>query len=102
VILYGHFGLVGVVGAAIIGNPGPLDCRGDPLSLDSLLGDKAYVVISQSYHGNMLTFSGQSIPEPSSLLMLALGIGGISVACVARFQRRAWSRRASRGLIRHG
>jgi hypothetical protein len=88
VTISGQFGHGGVVSAAIIGNPGPLDSRGDPLSLDSLIGDKVYVSISPSYHGNVLTFSGQSVPEPSSLLTLALGIGGVSVVCAARIRRR--------------
>jgi len=65
VTISGQFGNGGVVGATIIGDPGPLDSWGDPLSLDSLLGDKVYVSIDPSYHGNVLTFSGQSVPEPS-------------------------------------
>src|SRR5262249_35596775 len=57
ITISGRFGNGGVVGATIIGNPGPLDSWGDPLSLDSLLGDKVYVGISPSYHGNVLTFT---------------------------------------------
>jgi hypothetical protein len=88
VTISGQFGHGGVVSAAIIGDPGPLDSRGDPLSLDSLIGDKVYVCINPSYHGDILCFSGQSVPEPSSLLTLALGIGTVSVICAARTRRR--------------
>jgi hypothetical protein len=89
VTITGSFQLGGVVGATIFGDPGPLDSQGNPLSLDSLLGDKVEVGVSPSYHSNELTFRGQSVPEPSSLLTLALGIGGVSVArAVRRLKRR--------------
>src|SRR5689334_20273542 len=50
VTISGHFGHGGIVSASFIGDPGPLDLWGDPLSLDSLLGEKVYVGISPSYH----------------------------------------------------
>jgi hypothetical protein len=74
--------------ASLIGNPGPLTPQGIPESLDSLLGDQAIVGAFGGFHDG-LTFGGQSVPEPSSLLMLALGLGGLPlVYAVRRMKKR--------------
>ncbi len=74
------------------GNPGPLDAQGDPESLNSLLGPCMSVGANGGFH-NELFFSGQSVPEPSSLLTLALGIGEVTLAYAARrMRKRPWWR----------
>ena len=67
----------------LAGNPGPLNSQGDPESLNSLLGPRMSVGAYGGFH-NELYFSGQSLPEPSSLLTLALGIREVSLARAAR------------------
>ena len=84
ITLTGTFGHGGVIEASIVGDPGPLDSRGHPESLDSLLGSFAGVGVRPSYHGNELTFSGQTIPEPSSLLTLTIGLGGVWLTWASR------------------
>ena len=71
----------------LAGNPGPLNSQGDPESLNSLLGPCVSVGAYGGFH-NELYFNGQSVPEPSSLLTLALGIGEVSLACAARRLRK--------------
>ena len=81
----------------LAGNPGPLNSQGNPESLNSLLGPCASVTVYGGFHDG-LYFSGQSVPEPSSLLTLALGIGGVSLAYAARRmrQRPGWRGLAGR------
>jgi hypothetical protein len=93
----GEFELGGEIRASFVGDPGPLDPLGHPESLDPFLGDPVEVVVSPSYHGDQLTFSGRTIPEPSSLLILTIGIGGVWVSRVlgsrmARVRARATAR----------
>lgn len=66
----------------LAGNPGPLNSQRDPESLNSLLGPRASVGAQGGFHNNFY-FSGQSVPEPSSLLTLALGISEVSLAYAA-------------------
>jgi hypothetical protein len=94
----GEFDLGGEIRASFVGDPGPLDPLGHPESLDPLLGDPVEVSVLPSYHGNQLTFSGRMIPEPPSLLILTIGIGGVWVSRVlgsrmARVRTRATARR---------
>jgi hypothetical protein len=69
----------GMVIALFDGSPGPLNSQGDPESLDSLLGCLVSVEVTPLYHGDELSFSGQLVPEPPSLLTLTLAISGISL-----------------------
>lgn len=75
------------VGVEIFGDPGPLNRDGDPLSLAPLLGDPFSVDVVQGYHSGF-TFFGEPGPEPSTLVMLPLGLAGVALAGAARPARR--------------
>jgi hypothetical protein len=76
----------GEADAFLAGDPGPLDQFGNPLSLEGLLGRRVSV---RAFPPNPvgLTFTGGTVPEPSSLPTLATGIGGVALACVVRRTR---------------
>ena len=86
----------GSVYVVLAGNPGPLNSQGDPESLNSLLGPCAVSAYGGFQYG--LFFTGQSVPEPTSLLTLALGIGQVSLACAAGHMRKrpGWRGRPGR------
>ena len=88
----------GTITVSIDGDPGPLDGNGDPVSLSPLLRDLASVDVTPSYHGLQLTFSGAqvAVPEPTSLLTLALGIGWVAASSAARRGETAGPSRARR------
>jgi hypothetical protein len=75
----------GMIGVSISGDPGPLNPEGLPETLDGFLGQPMSVsVYTEYYHAPYeFTFSGRAgpgiMPEPSGLLMLALGIGGATL-----------------------
>jgi hypothetical protein len=72
----------------LYGDVGPLDPMGQPESLAGLVGGRAFVrTAPEPLFG--LYFVGSTVPEPSALLLLALGIGGVSVArAVRRMKKR--------------
>jgi hypothetical protein len=74
--------------AFFFGDPGPLNSDGIPVSLDYLDAENATAFITGAggYHDEYY-FSGQSIPEPSSIAMLPVGIGFV-VACLARSKKK--------------
>lgn len=86
-----YYGNGGTVTLSFTGNPGPLNSDGDPLSLDDLEHSGGIVLVEPSYNVDELFFSGQfaSVPEPSSLLTITLGIGGVGLAiCYRRRKKR--------------
>jgi hypothetical protein len=96
VLLSAEYSTGGVISVFAPGALGPVDADGEPMSLTLLTTSPVYVGVSPMYHGLELTFSGQSVPEPSSLLTLALGISAVAVAAAARHVRRRPGIRESR------
>jgi hypothetical protein len=78
----------GYATAVLTGDPGPLDRFGNPLSLEGMLGNPVAVDAHPPNAFDLTFFSSRPVPEPSALLMLALGIGGVSLACAGRCMKR--------------
>jgi hypothetical protein len=76
------------IDVTLTGDPGPLTPGGLPETLDGFLGQLAQVsgaVGSRQGRGAFFNgVAGAGAPEPSSLLMLALGLGGIALARAKR------------------
>jgi hypothetical protein len=82
-----------IIDVSFNGNPGPLNAPGGiPVTLNAQLGQDGTFSILQNpiSYGAPDTFNGalSPVPEPSSLLMLALGLGGVAIASCARRSRK--------------
>jgi hypothetical protein len=89
VTISGEYFVGGTATAFLSGDPGLLNAWGDPLSLNSLLGSSGSVVVTPVYNFDQLQFNGQIVtPEPSSVLMLATGIGAVASVYAVRRKRR--------------
>lgn len=68
----------------LTGDPGPLDANGLPLTLDAYVGAAVSAAASDNPRADpAYRYSGQSVPEPSSLLM-----GGLTLAAIGLAARR--------------
>lgn len=87
--MYGRGGWIYV---SFYGDPGPVNMAGHPESLYPLVGASAIVWTTAAGQGVELNFNGSVAagvaPEPSALVMQALGLGAVSLAGLAARRRR--------------